>query len=84
MRSWSTYCRTKIYCPEIIMKRCVAMETLAHEMTISDEEFATLEDYYKPLSALGDEHKLAIMNNVRPSKEGRPKKPSIENKFEGG
>ena len=76
MKLWKTYCRTQVYCPTIIMNRCVSMEECARNMAIEHNgDLVTLDDYREPMMKNIDVD--GVVENIRPVKE---KKVSVKGK----
>jgi len=78
MKDWGDkYIQTQIYCPTIIMNRCIAMEECARHMAIEyNGDIVTQENYRSPMTELGEVGKSAIENiRVQKSKKQKVSKP---------
>ena len=70
MKDWDNYIETQVYCPTIIMNRCIVMEECARNMACEHNgEFVTQEDYREPMNEMGEMGKSAIDNIRSPKKE---------------
>jgi hypothetical protein len=79
MKGWGDkYIPTQVYCPTIIMNRCITMEECARNMVCEHGgEIVTQDDYRAPMSELGDIGQSAI-ENIRHEKQKRQKMPKAE------
>jgi hypothetical protein len=50
MKQWSSYIQTEVYCPTIIMNRCIAMEECARNMINYNGDHISGEDYREPIT----------------------------------
>lgn len=67
-KKWKSYYRTKVYCPTLIMHRVKVMEECARRMaTDCDGDYATVDDYEKPIHEMKEGH--AVLSNQRPEKK---------------
>ena len=68
IKHWSTYVKTNVYCPTIVMHRCTVMEECAKNMAHAHNgEVVDLETYMEPMYAMG-EAGAATLANVRVKK----------------
>jgi hypothetical protein len=72
MKDWGEqYVQTQVYCPTVIMHRCVVMEECARVMAQEyNGEEATHEDYIRPMVDMGDIGQAAIANIRVPKAKG--------------
>jgi len=79
MKHWGDKCvRTQVYCPTIIMNRCICGEVCA--MNIIEEhngDTITQKDFIKPIEET--EEGKAIMKNIRKEKKNKNIKPKADN-----
>jgi hypothetical protein len=85
MKDWGDkYIQTQVYCPTIIMNRCITMEECARHMAIEyNGDIVTQEDYRAPMNELGEVGKCAI-ENIRiqkPKKQKAPKKQDTDKDY---
>ena len=72
------YIQTQVYCPTIVMNRCIAMEECARHMaTEFNGDIATLEDYMSPMTGLGEIGQSAL-ENIRVKKDKKKRLPKSE------
>jgi len=64
MKDWGEqYVQTEVYCPTVIMHRCMVMEECARVMAQEHNgEDATHEDYIRPMVGMGEIGQAAIAN----------------------
>lgn len=74
MKNWGDkYVQTQVYCPTILMNRCIVMEECAKNMAREHNgEVVSQEDYREPMNAM-DEGQSAIDNIRVPKKKKQPK-----------
>lgn len=73
MKDWDKYIQTQVYCPTIIMNRCVVMEECARNMAKDHNgEIVSQLDYRGPMTEMGQVGQDAI-ENIRISKKKQPK-----------
>ncbi len=79
MKDWGDkYTQTQVYCPTIIMNRCITMEECARHMAIEyNGDIVTQDDYRTPMAELGEVGKCAI-ENIRFQKNKKHKMPKQE------
>jgi len=79
MKDWGDkYVQTQVYCPTIIMNRCVVMEECARNMAIDHNgEIVSQDDYREPMTKMGKIGQSAI-DNIRIKKERKQKKIKLE------
>ena len=79
MKDWGDkYVQTQVYCPKIIMNRCIVMEECARNMACEHNgEIVSQEDYREPMNEMGEMGQAAI-ENIRIAK----KKKQIKYKAE--
>lgn len=79
MKDWGyKYIQTQVYCPTIIMNRCIAMEECARNMACDHNgEFVSQEDYREPMIEMGEVGQSAI-ENIRIPKKKKSTKPKSE------
>lgn len=79
IKDWGDkYIQTQVYCPTIIMNRCVVMEECARNMACDHNgEVVSQEDYREPMTEMGQIGQSAIENiriqkqkHVKPAKAG--------------
>jgi len=75
MKDWGNkYIQTQVYCPTIIMNRCIVMEECARNMAYEHNgEVISQEDYREPMTELGKIGQSAIENIRFSSKKKRDK-----------
>ena len=77
IKDWDKYIQTQVYCPTIIMNRCIIMEECARRMANEHNgDVVSQEDYRKPMTELGEVGQSAI-DNIRIQKKKKqiiPKK----------
>ena len=77
IKDWKTYVPTQVYCPTIVMNRCITMEECAKNMSdCHNGKVVTNEHYREPMTKMGQVGQSAI-ENIRP-----PKKNIKKNKQE--
>lgn len=79
IKGWGdNYRQTQVYCPKIIMNRCIAMERCAKNMA-SDRngEVVSQKDYREPMNEMGVVGQSAI-ENIRISKKSKQNKVYAE------
>lgn len=65
IKDWVNYRQTKVYCPTIIMNRCLTMEECSRDMALNHNgENVSHEDYIKPMNQMG-EIGQAVIENIR-------------------
>jgi hypothetical protein len=71
MKDWGDkYVQTQVYCPTIIMNRCIVMEECARNMACDyNGEVVSQEDYREPMTELGEVGLSAIENIRIPKKK---------------
>jgi hypothetical protein len=77
MKDWGNgkYIQTQVYCPTIIMNRCIVMEECARNMACDyNGEIVSQENYREPMNKMGEIGQSAI-NNIRPVKKRNKSKP---------
>jgi hypothetical protein len=64
MKDWGDkYIQTQVYCPTIIMNRCIVMEECARNMACDHNgEVVSQEDYREPMTEMGEVGQSAIEN----------------------
>lgn len=79
IKNWGDkYIQTQVYCPTIIMNRCIVMEECARNMACDyNGEIVDQEDYRKPMTDLGDIGESAI-ENIRIEKKKKQKPVKTE------
>lgn len=79
MKDWGDkYIQTQVYCPTIIMHRCIVMEECARNMACEHNgELVTQEDYREPMIELGEVGQSAI-ENIRIQKIKKQKTYKLE------
>jgi hypothetical protein len=72
MKDWGDkYIQTQVYCPTIIMNRCIVMEECARNMACDHNgEVVSQENYREPMNEMGDVGQSAI-ENIRISKKNK-------------
>ena len=82
MKDWGDkYIQTQVYCPTIIMNRCIVMEECARNMACDHNgEVVSQEDYREPMTELGEVGQSAIENIRIPTKKKHTKKTSVDDK----
>jgi hypothetical protein len=83
MKDWGDkYIQTQVYCPTIIMNRCIAMEECARNMAIEyNGDIVTQDDYRGPMIELGEVGKCAIENiRIQKPKKEKVSKPQDTDK----
>jgi hypothetical protein len=77
IKDWDKYIQTQVYCPTIIMNRCIIMEECARRMANEHNgDVVSQEDYREPMTELGEVGQSAI-DNIRIQKKKKqiiPKK----------
>jgi hypothetical protein len=70
MKDWGDkYIQSQVYCPTIIMNRCIVMEECARNMAYDHNgEVVTQDDYREPMTELGEAGQSAIENIRIPKK----------------
>ena len=73
MKDWGDkYVQTQVYCPTIIMNRCIAMEECSRNMAREHNgDLVTLQDYREPMKEMGAVGQSAIENIRTPKKPKR-------------
>ena len=77
IKDWDKYIQTQVYCPTIIMNRCIIMEECARRMANEHNgDVVSQEDYREPMTELGEVGQSAIDNIRIPKKKKQiiPKK----------
>ena len=79
MKDWGDkYIQTQVYCPTIIMHRCIVMEECARNMACEHNgEVVTLEDYKEPMHKMG-EIGQSVIENIRISKPKKSQKKKAD------
>jgi len=79
MKDWGDkYVRTQVYCPKIIMNRCIVMEECARNMACEHNgEIVSQENYREPMNKMGDIGQSAI-ENIRILKNKKSKSIRIK------
>lgn len=79
IKDWDDkYIQTEVYCPTIIMNRCISMEDCARNMIQNfNGQNASYDDYIEPMLSLGDVGQSAI-ENIRTSKSKVSKVVTID------
>jgi len=79
MKDWGDkYVRTQVYCPKIIMNRCIVMEECARNMACEyNGEIVSQENYREPMNKMGDIGQSAI-ENIRILKNKKSKSIRIK------
>jgi hypothetical protein len=83
MKDWDDkYVQTQVYCPTIIMNRCIVMEECARNMA-NDHNGAlvTQNNYREPMVTMGEIGKSAIENIRHPKKKKNKVKSKDEDKL---
>jgi len=63
MKDWEKYVQTNIYCPTVVMNRCIVMEECARNMVLEySGEIVTHEDYIEPMVVMGVVGQAALEN----------------------
>lgn len=65
MKLWSTYIQTQVYCPTIIMNRCIAMEECARNMSKHNGDIISEEDYLEPITKTNNNDVIYNMNHKK-------------------
>jgi len=84
MKDWGDkYIQTQVYCPTILMNRCMVMEECARNMARDHNgELVSQEDYRNPMSELGEIGQSAIKNIRIPNKTKHTKKQCDDHLWE--
>jgi len=70
IKDWDKYIQTQVYCPTIIMNRCIIMEECARRMANEHNgDVVSQEDYREPMTELGEVGQSAIDNIRIPKKK---------------
>lgn len=79
MKEWGDkYTQTQVYCPTIIMNRCIVMEECARNMASDHNgEVVSQENYREPMTEMGEVGQAAI-ENIRIQKKKKPIKSKAE------
>ena len=79
MKDWGDkYIQTQVYCPTIIMNRCIVMEECARNMAFDHNgEIVSQENYREPMIEMGEIGKSAI-ENIRVQKKKKNITPNAE------
>lgn len=79
MKEWGDkYTQTQVYCPTIIMNRCIVMEECARNMASDHNgEVVSQENYREPMTEMGEVGQAAI-ENIRVQKKKKPIKSKAE------
>ena len=79
MKEWGDkYTQTQVYCPTIIMNRCIVMEECARNMASDHNgEVVSQENYREPMTEMGEVGQAAI-ENIRIQKKKKPIKFKAE------
>ena len=71
IKDWDKYVETQVYCPTIIMNRCIVMEECARNMVCDyNGEIVSQKDYREPMIKLGELGQCAI-ENIRKIKKNK-------------
>ena len=85
MKDWGDkYIETQVYCPQIIMTRCSAMEECARNMAREHNgEVVSQKDYREPMSKMGEAGQSTIENFSKPKKTKQIKVKAEDTDKEG-
>lgn len=80
MKEWGDkYIQTQVYCPTIIMNRCIVMEECARNMAYEHNGgVVSQEDYREPMTEMGDVGQSAIENIRITKKKKQSKNPTVD------
>jgi len=78
MKDWGDkYTQTQVYCPTVIMNRCIVMEECARNMARDHNgEVVSQEDYREPMTEMGEVGHAAI-ENIRIQKKKKQTKKTV-------
>ena len=71
MKDWGDdkYTQTEVYCPTIIMNRCIVMEKCARNMACAyNGEVVSQENYREPMTVMGGQ---STIDNIRPPNKNK-------------
>ena len=84
MKDWKDkYVQTQVYCPTIIMNRCIVMEECARNMACDHNgEIVSQEDYREPMHNMGEVGYSAIENIRIQKKKNTPKAEDTDKQYQ--
>jgi len=78
MKDWAKYIQTQVYCPTVIMNRCVVMEKCARNMAREHNgDIVSQAEYREPMHEMGEVGQSAI-DNIRIPKEKKQKTKVVD------